>query len=206
VSTSQITLQFTDNSMNEDSFVVQRKIVPPSPTPEPAFGDLQTLSAHAGTGSVTFADTSVVAGTTYKYRVLAKKGSLSSFSNELSVTAPGGPPSAPQNVREHDFAEGLLGGTKWICTWDVVWDHPASDPTGAGITYRYCLDRYHQGVLELDNWCTMIPAGALSQPEGTWYFFGQKPRDWRELISTVTAFRDGIEGGSASVSVTCGYD
>ncbi|MFH1262482.1 MAG: GLUG motif-containing protein [Pseudomonadota bacterium] len=89
VSATQITLQFNDNSTNEDSFVVQRKIVPPSPTPEPAFSDLQTLSAHPGTGSVTFADTSVAAGTTYKYRVLAKNGTLfSSPSNELTVSTP----------------------------------------------------------------------------------------------------------------------
>ncbi|MFH1262483.1 MAG: GLUG motif-containing protein [Pseudomonadota bacterium] len=82
VSATQITLQFNDNSTNEDSFEVQRKPAGGS------FGAIQTLSAQTGTGTVTVQDMSVSEGTSYTYRIKVTKGALFAFSNELPVSIP----------------------------------------------------------------------------------------------------------------------
>ena len=62
-----------------------------------AFAQLATVGPRNGTGSVSYADTSVVTGETYAYRVAAVNGvGASAYSN--IVTQALVPPAAPSNV------------------------------------------------------------------------------------------------------------
>ncbi|MFH1263914.1 MAG: hypothetical protein V1495_10800 [Pseudomonadota bacterium] len=88
VSTTQITLQFVDNSINENSFELQRKVGTGS------FDAILTLSVQTGTGTVTVQDMSVSAGTSYTYRIKVIKGTLFAFSDELPVSTPAPPQKA----------------------------------------------------------------------------------------------------------------
>lgn len=61
----QIRLTFRDNSTNETGFVIERSVN------GGAFAVVLNRGASAGTGTVTFNDTTVVAGSSYQYRVAA---------------------------------------------------------------------------------------------------------------------------------------
>ena len=65
VAQGRIALAWTDNATNENSFTVERS------TDGVNFASVGTAPARVGTGAVTFNDTTVVAGTTYFYRVVA---------------------------------------------------------------------------------------------------------------------------------------
>ncbi|MCC2668172.1 MAG: repeat-containing protein, partial [Armatimonadetes bacterium] len=89
-SSSEVRLSWQDNSANETGFRIERRTTG-------AFAELAAPGPHAGTGTVTYADLSGIASdTTYIYRVRAT-GALgdSATSNEVGVTIPSLPPTAP---------------------------------------------------------------------------------------------------------------
>ena len=87
----QVSLGWTDNTPNETGFAVQRS------TDGVTFTPLATAPAHAGTGAMTFVDTSVTFGTTYTYRVAANTAAgQSGFSNTAQVVVPA-VPAAPSS-------------------------------------------------------------------------------------------------------------
>lgn len=90
----QIRLTWTDNATNETSFIVERSVN------GAAFAQIATAPALAGTGSVTFVDTTVTAlatNSTYIYRVAAvNSGGNSAFATSAAITVPG-IPAAPSN-------------------------------------------------------------------------------------------------------------
>lgn len=91
VNTSQIDLAWTDNSSDENNFVVAR-----STTSGGTFTDIATLAAN----TTSYSNTGLPPGTTYYYRVRATNGNGDSAnSNEDSATTllpP--PPNAPTNL------------------------------------------------------------------------------------------------------------
>lgn len=89
-SNTSITLTWTDNSINEEKFIVQRKLGETgawsSIEPPPAGFDIPSPAPPNGTGTVTFTDTDLTANQYYYYRVLACIGvgvaDCSHYSNE----------------------------------------------------------------------------------------------------------------------------
>ena len=76
-----MSLTWTDNATNETGFVVQRSVN------GGAFATIATPAALAGTGTVTYVDTTVQPGNTYVYQVCAVNGAIASaFSNTATVT------------------------------------------------------------------------------------------------------------------------
>ncbi|HYE13154.1 MAG TPA: fibronectin type III domain-containing protein, partial [Pyrinomonadaceae bacterium] len=106
VSSTQINLNWADNSTNEDGFKLYRS--PDNVT----FSRIATL----GAGATSYSDGGRAAGTTYYYRVLAYNSSGNSpHSNTASATtfppAPA-PPAAPTNL-----VATALSGTQVRLTW-----------------------------------------------------------------------------------------
>jgi FtsP/CotA-like multicopper oxidase with cupredoxin domain len=100
-----ITLTWTDNATNETGFVIERQ------TNTGGFATLARPAAKAGTGLVTYKDTTVKAGNSYTYRVKAVIGNLSSStvsSNTVAVLTP----AAPSNL--------LASGLRATNTQDTV--------------------------------------------------------------------------------------
>lgn len=86
--TTQVNLQWNDNSNNEDGFYVERRTMPSG-----SFAQIGSNSANDNT----FTDGTVSASTSYEYRVRAyNSGGNSGYSNVLSVTTPSPPTCAAQ--------------------------------------------------------------------------------------------------------------
>jgi titin len=89
LSSSQISLSWTDNAGNEDGFQVERS------TDGNAFGPAGTAGANA-TG---YTDTGLSVGTQYWYRVRAINAyGQSAYSNVVTATTPISPPAAPSGL------------------------------------------------------------------------------------------------------------
>ena len=74
----QLTLNWTDNSDNEDGFVVERSL-----SMDSGFASVGTVAA----GITTYTDTTVEGATTYYYRVAATRGAeVSTYSNIVNST------------------------------------------------------------------------------------------------------------------------
>lgn len=91
-SNPRVTLTWTDNAQNETGFVIQR-----SANGGATFTQVGTAPARNGTGTVTFADTTVSPSTSYVYRVAAVNAAgQSPWSGAASVSVPFvAPPGAP---------------------------------------------------------------------------------------------------------------
>ncbi len=99
-SDSQITLDWTDNSSNEDSFVVERR------TDTGAGYGSYAVVATTSAGAVTYADTSVAANRKYQYRVRAYNvAGYSAYSTDGSdvFTTPAAP-STPSGAADSTSA------------------------------------------------------------------------------------------------------
>jgi fibronectin type 3 domain-containing protein len=85
----QVGLSWTDNATNETGFRVERSVN------GGAFALLTTAPALAGTGTVTYVDTTVAAGNTYTYQVAATNiAGPSAYSNTASVGVPAAAPTS----------------------------------------------------------------------------------------------------------------
>ncbi len=105
----QVVLQFLDNAIDEAGFTVERAVN------GGAWAVLTTLPARAGTGNVTYTDTTVLVGSTYDYRVRADKGALwSAWSNTASATI-----SVPTSINV--TAPGTGGTYNRNSTLAVAW-------------------------------------------------------------------------------------
>jgi FtsP/CotA-like multicopper oxidase with cupredoxin domain len=84
----QVLLSWSDNANNETGFVIERAVG------AGAFTPLVTVGARNGTGSVSYTDTTVTAGTSYTYRVAAvNSAGLSGYTSSDEVTVAGSPAS-----------------------------------------------------------------------------------------------------------------
>ena len=95
VSGTQVNLEWTDTSSNEDAFLLER-------------GGAQVASLAAN--SSTYGDTAVSPGTSYTYRVRASNSDgVSSYSNTATVTTPSaGGPTEPTAIGNLTFETGRL--------------------------------------------------------------------------------------------------
>ncbi|MCX6081565.1 MAG: multicopper oxidase domain-containing protein [Chloroflexi bacterium] len=95
----QVNMAWTDNANNETSFVVERSIN------GAGFTTFATIPAN----TVSYPDTTVIAGSSYAYRVMAKNsGGVSAYSNTVSVTILAAPTS---------LVATLLSSTRIRLTW-----------------------------------------------------------------------------------------
>lgn len=103
ISSSQVNLVWTDQSTNETSFVVERRVGAGS------FSEIDSLSAN----SSSYADTGLSSETTYSYRVKAVgQGGASGYSNTETVATTPLPPAPPQGL-QIGFATGSLVKLVW---------------------------------------------------------------------------------------------
>jgi hypothetical protein len=94
VSSSQVSLSWTDNANNETGFKIERKT---------GAGGTYSQIATPGANATSYPDTGLAAGTTYYYRVRANNASGDSpYSNEANATTPsigtGGPGTIAREV------------------------------------------------------------------------------------------------------------
>lgn len=91
VNCNQVILSWSDNSMDETSYIVERKVE----------GGVYSVNATLPASTVLYSDTTVSPNTKYYYRVKARNSfGDSDYSNEISLTTPpcGTVPNAPSNL------------------------------------------------------------------------------------------------------------
>jgi Purple acid Phosphatase, N-terminal domain len=104
VSASQINLSWSDNSTNEDNFIVSRSFSSGGP-----YTDIATLGSNVSS----YSDTGCAANTTYFYVVRAKNNNgASANSNEAIATTPQIPPVAPSGL-----AASAISASQINLTW-----------------------------------------------------------------------------------------
>lgn len=113
-------LKWTDNATNETGYVIQRSTSSTFATVEKTF--------NAPSNSVTYTDKTMVAGTTYYFRVQAINGTaVSAFSNVVTIKATVTPPAAPTGLT----VTALAGGKA-----TVKWADNSTNETG------FVIERY----------------------------------------------------------------
>ena len=115
---TQITLNWTDNSDNEDGFKIERK------QGSGSFADITTVGAEV----TSFADTGLTPGMEYTYRIRAYNAAgNSSYSDAASATTLDAVPNAPDNLKAN-----VVSGTRI----DLTWRDRSGNETGFKIERR----------------------------------------------------------------------
>jgi FtsP/CotA-like multicopper oxidase with cupredoxin domain/transcriptional regulator CtsR len=113
-----VDLTWTDNATDETGFVVERS------TNGGAFSQIAAPGQGAGTGNMSYSDSTVAAGNTYTYQVKAVNGAVSStYTPAVTINIPA-IPSAPTNLTA--TSSGLLQVT-------LAWMDNATDETGYAV-------------------------------------------------------------------------
>lgn len=114
----RVSLTWRDNATNETGFFVERS------TDSTTWTQVGTAPARNNTGSVTYVDTTVVAGNSYWYRVAAVNGT--GFSTYATLAAPVVVPAIPAAPTNFKVALGTKQGNNYPAT--LTWES-AADPT-----------------------------------------------------------------------------
>ncbi len=117
---ASVRLTWTDNSDNEDEFIVERSI------PGGTWNYVGAISLNA----TYYFDNSVAENTTYRYRVAAAKGVYKSdFSNEVQITIPRVPqiPAAPTDLKAESVSASAV---------KLIWQDHANNELGFRIERR----------------------------------------------------------------------
>lgn len=124
ISSSQINLTWTDNSSNEDSYVVERSLTSGS-----GFAALATLPAN----TVAYSDNTVSEGVSYFYRVTALKACYQSpYSNEATATTPFNAPTVSAIAAPTPLAASLTFADNSTIEDNVILERSLT--TGTGFT------------------------------------------------------------------------
>ncbi|MBI4285413.1 MAG: PD40 domain-containing protein [Chloroflexi bacterium] len=118
---TQVTLAWTDNATNETGFRIERATAETFTT---------VVITNVGADVTTFTDNTVVAGTTYFYRVFAFNGAgTSAPSNVVSVTTPAAPPPPPPPAPPAS-PTGLTAIAAGPTLVNLAWVDNSGDETG----------------------------------------------------------------------------
>ncbi len=100
VSSSSLQLNWTDNSNDEDNFVVERNA---------NGGGYLELTSTISANSTSYTDNSVSANGSYQYRIASKNtGGQSAFSNEITVNTTSNAPAAPSSLSSSNVSSSSL--------------------------------------------------------------------------------------------------
>ena len=113
LSTTEIDLDWQDNSNNETGFVIQGR------TAGQPFEDLGAVGPHNGTGAAGATITNLTPGTIYTFRVRARNASGDSpYSNEVTAVTSGGDGGGPfltsSNFPDFRFRVRIVSGTQTL--------------------------------------------------------------------------------------------
>jgi len=128
ISSSQINLNWQDNSDNETGFKIERK------TGSGSYSQIATV----GAGVTSHSDISLTASTTYYYRVRAYNAEVNSgYSNEASATTlpPPPPPTAPSTLTATPISSSQI---------NLAWQDNSGDETGFKIERKTGSGSYSQ--------------------------------------------------------------
>ena len=144
----RILLTWTDTATDETGFVIERS------TDGTNFSVLVTVGPRNNTGAVSYADTTVLPGITYTYRVAAVKNSiLSAYTNNASASVPALPP-APSSLLATAVAQRRAA--RVTLTWNNV-----ANETG------YVIQRASNGTFTLNVVTTNVGANTTTFTTGT---------------------------------------
>jgi len=142
VASTQVDLAWTDNANNEDGFIVERS---------DDGGTTWNQVGQTAANVVTFSDPTVVAATTYLYRVYAYNGlgnSVNPTNSVTVITTTGVPPVAPSNLNITNYTLSSL---------TLGWTDNSSDETG--FTVQIATDKnFTQNFRTVD----VVEAGVTS--------------------------------------------
>jgi Zn-dependent metalloprotease/transcriptional regulator CtsR len=110
VSPSRIDLAWTDNSATEQGFKVERST-----------GGAWSVIATVGSNVTSYANTSLISGTVYSYRVKAYDGPNESAYSNIASATPLPPPAAPSGLLATPFSSSRI---------DLLWTDNASNEQG----------------------------------------------------------------------------
>jgi FtsP/CotA-like multicopper oxidase with cupredoxin domain len=144
---NRVDLAWTDNSLNEDSYFVERADGSADPL---VWTRIATLAA----GSQAYSDTTVAEFTTYSYRVVAHNSvGDSPPSNTIAVTTPASLPAMPSNLRATAIVYNHV---------DLAWTDNAFNETA------YYLERgVRVGVSWVYTRIATLPAGTQTHSDTT---------------------------------------
>ena len=129
-----VILTWRDNSDNEESFHIERKL-----TIANIWSPLVELTAN----TTSYSDSDVVPGASYNYRVYARNGMGSSpYSNEIRVVVPSGSPNPPSNLDAVPIHHRLV---------EITWRDNSDDELGFTIQRR---------LVGTSTWTTLGDVGA----------------------------------------------
>jgi titin len=121
----QINLAWSDNSTNEDSFKIERKVGSTG-----AYAQLATV----GPNTKNFSDVGLAPVTTYFYRVRAvNRGGHSGYSNEANATTLSSPPAAPSSATATTMSQSHI---------NLAWTDNATNENGFVVERKTAGDTY----------------------------------------------------------------
>jgi FtsP/CotA-like multicopper oxidase with cupredoxin domain len=173
----QVRLAWQDNATTELLFVIERA------NGTGAFTPIATAPARANRGSVTFTDTTVLPGQTFRYRVAALTvGGSSAYALSATVTVPP-VPAAPSALT------GALGGQRRV---DLSW---SDNSTGEdGFTVQRATDAaFTTGLASRTLGANEVSFSWGGLARGTTYWFRVRafssvsgPSAWSNVVSVTT--------------------
>ena len=175
---NKVSLSWSDKSSNEDGFKVQRS----------KDGVAYTLIATLGANVLSFADTGVTPLTKYYYRVSAYNAAgNSAYSNVISATTPGAPPTAPTSVAAINGGNG---------TATITWADKSTNQARFDIRRRK-WDSVTQ------TWLSAITVGSVGA-NVTRYVNSSGKGTFRYYVRAVNSYGTSSWVGPAQVTVTGG--
>jgi len=155
ISTSNIHLEWTDNSSNEQYFRIERKQTG-------SYDEIASLSA----GVTYYTDGNLISGTTYTYKVRASNGSTySNYCTEVSTVTQGSVPAIPSPPAQ-PTGQYIIAVTSYSV--EFGWSDNSSNEDGFNIKREIGIDYYYFLSSVTANTTSYIDTGLLTTT--TYYY------------------------------------